>query len=73
MRHVQLKTQTEGRISVGRALAEKPSGCVIWIGLHKETLELGFFMWFGGAPGLPLPDISTFPNPERTKVGHARI
>ncbi len=66
VRHVQLKTQAEGKVSVGRALAEKPRGCVIWIGLDKETLELGPFMWFGGAPGLPLPDISAYPNPKRT-------
>ena len=58
VRHVQLKTQAAGKVSVGRALAEKPSGCVVWIGLNKETLELGPFMWFGAAPGLPLPDIS---------------
>ena len=65
VRHVQLKTQAEGKVSVGRALAEKPSGCVIWIGLSRETLELGPFLWFGGAPGLPLPDISMYPNPRR--------
>jgi len=41
VRHVQLKTQAAGKVSVGRALAEKPSGCVIWIGLNKDTLELG--------------------------------
>ena len=40
VRHVQLKTQASGKISVGRALAEKPSGCVVWIGLDKDTLEL---------------------------------
>jgi hypothetical protein len=31
-----------------------------------EMLELGPFMWFGNAPGLPLPDISQYPNPKRT-------
>jgi hypothetical protein len=66
VRHVQLKTQAAGKVSVGRALAEKPSGCVVWIGLTKDTLELGPFMWFGDAPGLPLPDISSYPNPKRT-------
>jgi hypothetical protein len=48
VRHVQLETQAAGKLSVGRALAEKPSGCVVWIGLDKDTLELGPFMWFGG-------------------------
>lgn len=66
VRHVQLKTQAAGKVSVGRALAEKPSGFVILIGLNKDTLELEPFMWFGGAPGLPLPDISSYPNPKRS-------
>jgi hypothetical protein len=66
VRHVQLKTQAGGKVSVARALAEKPSGCVVWIGLNKNTLELGPFMWFGGAPGEPLPDISGYPNPKRS-------
>jgi len=41
VRHVQLKTQAAGKVSVGRALAEKPSGCVVWIALDKATLKLG--------------------------------
>ena len=57
--------QAAGKVSVGSASAEKPSGCVVWIGLSKETLELGPFMWFGGSPGKPLPDISAHPNPKR--------
>jgi hypothetical protein len=65
VRHVQLKTQSVGKVSIGRALAEKPSGCVVRIGLNQETLELGPFFWFGGAPGEPLPDISGCPNPKR--------
>ena len=44
VRHVELKTQAAGKASVGRALAEKPSGCVVWIGLNKDTLELE---WLG--------------------------
>ena len=65
VRHVQLKTQAAGKVSVGLALAEKPSGCVIWIGLNKDTLELGPFLWYGGLPGARLPDISAYPNPKR--------
>lgn len=65
VRHVQLKTQAAGKVSVSRALAEKPSGCIVWIGLNTDTLELGPFMWFGGGPGARLPDISTYPNPKR--------
>src|SRR5467141_3677437 len=53
VRHIQLKTGTAlapGDVSVSRALADKPSGCVIWIRV-TETLEMGPFFWFGGAPG----------------------
>ena len=66
VRHVQLKTQAAGKVSVGRSLAEKPSRCVVWIGLNKDTLELGPFFWFGALPGVALPDISAYPNPKRT-------
>lgn len=70
VRHVQLKTQVSGKVSrkvsVSRALAEKPGGCVIRVELDADTLELGPFLWFGGAPGKPLPDISRYPNAKRT-------
>jgi hypothetical protein len=65
VRHVQLKTQAAGKVSVGHALADKPSDCVVWIGLNTDTLELGPYMWVGGTPGEPLPDISKYPNPKR--------
>jgi hypothetical protein len=65
VRHIQLKTQAARKVSVASALAEKPSGCVVWIGINKDTLELGPFMWFGGFPGKPLPDISARPNSKR--------
>lgn len=75
VRHIQLKSQG-GRmsptVSVGRALAEKPSGCVIWIQLDPQTLELGPFRWFGGLPGQKLPDISLFPNPLRPTHNKSR-
>ena len=32
-------------------------GCVLWIRIDPETLELGPFLWFGGKPGEPLPNI----------------
>lgn len=73
VRHIQLKTQAAGKVSVSRALAEKPSGCVVWIGLKKETMELGPFKWFGGSPGKPLPDISTYPNSRRPTHNSQRV
>jgi hypothetical protein len=76
VRHVQLKAQVNGSVEgrkarlrevhAGRALALKPSGCVIKIGIHRDTLELGPFWWFGDGPGEPLPDISGYGNPRRT-------
>ena len=65
VRHIQLKTQAYGSLVVAKALAQKPSGCVVWIGIDKETLQLGPFLWFGGRPGRPLPDISQYQNPRR--------
>jgi hypothetical protein len=65
VRHIQLKTQAGGKISVSQSLGEKPSGCVLWIAVDRETLQLGPFLWFGGSPGDPLPDVAQFPNPKR--------
>jgi hypothetical protein len=62
-RHIQLKasyTQAKTREqTINTRLAEKPSGCVIWLRFDATTLELGPFLWFGGPPGQPLPDIRT--------------
>jgi hypothetical protein len=71
VRHIQLKTShLKGKASyqkVRTRLAEKPSGCVVWIMFDENTLTLGPFLWFGGEPGKPLPDISTFPIAKHTK------
>lgn len=67
VRHIQFKTgvrQKPAPVSVSRALAAKPSGCVIWISVSLE-LDLGPFWWFGAAPGEPLPDLSSFASPKR--------
>lgn len=67
VRHVQFKTGTSnkpGSVSIALALADKPSGCVVWIRVAAD-LELGPFFWFGGRPGEPLPPIAHYPNPRR--------
>lgn len=67
VRHIQFKTGVRNKpspVSVGSALAEKPSGCVIWISVTLE-LDMGPFWWFGGEPGEPLPDLSEFASPKR--------
>ncbi len=38
-------------------MAAKPSGCVIWVYFDEETLEMGPFLFFGGAAGEPLPSL----------------
>ncbi|WP_163937159.1 hypothetical protein [Paraferrimonas sp. SM1919] len=61
VRHVQLKASYIGgktsRQKVHVKLADKPSGCVVWIYFDEETLELGPFLFLGGEPGNPLPPI----------------
>jgi hypothetical protein len=59
VRHVQLKAARVGgkraNVGVNMNLAAKPGGCVVWVYFDPETLKLGPFLWFGSAPGKPLP------------------
>jgi hypothetical protein len=67
VRHIQLKTgksRRPGKVSIARPLADKPSGCVIWIRV-TDDLDMGPFFWFGGGPGEPLPPIDHHRNPLR--------
>lgn len=61
VRHVQLKSSYIGsktsQQKVHLKLADKPSGCVIWVQFDADTLDLGPFFFFGGPPGKPLPNI----------------
>lgn len=62
IRHVQIKSRALGgkntRYNVNMRLAERPSGCVIWIGWERiENRVQMTYRWFGGAPGEPLPDL----------------
>ena len=71
IRHVQLKASYEksstDKQDVHIRLAEKPSGCVIWI-VFDSCFCFKEFHWFGGAPGEPLPSLDGFPK-GRTKKG----
>jgi hypothetical protein len=62
IRHVQLKANKRRpkTISVKKSLAQKPSGCVVWIQLD-EKLNLGPDLWFGGRPGARLPSLNDYP------------
>ena len=64
VRHIQLKTMKVGGrardVKVSLKLMEKPSGCVVWIVVDPARLDMRSFLWFGGAPGARLPDITHF-------------
>jgi len=70
-RHIQLKSSSRiaktSRQKVHVALGNKSSGCVVWVRFDPSTMELGPFLWFGGKPGRPLPDITKFPIAKHTK------
>lgn len=71
VRHVQLKATFRGstvaRFNINTALALKPSGCVIVLLFDPESLDLGPFLWLGGQPGTPLPDIDHYAVAKHTK------
>ncbi|MCK0142245.1 hypothetical protein [Aliiroseovarius sp. F20344] len=60
-RHVQMKSSFIGaktaRQKINVRLADKPSGCVIWVRFDPGSLKLTEFLWFGAPPGEPLPDL----------------
>jgi hypothetical protein len=74
LRHVQLKTSgidaKAGFQKVNIALAQKPSGCVIWL-YREENAEtcrmLLRYRFFGGKPGEPLPVLDHFKVARHTK------
>jgi hypothetical protein len=71
MRHVQLKSTLAGgkaaSVNVSLKLADKPSGCVVWF-IVSPDLEIEKCLWFGGAPGEPLPPIGDYPVAKHTKA-----
>lgn len=71
VRHIQLKTSySNARVAYQKvhiALAKKPSGCVVWVVFDESSLSLGPFLFFGAAPGAPLPDLTDFRVAKHTK------
>lgn len=71
IRHIQLKAAFVGsktaKQNIHLKLANKPSGCVVWVYFNPDTLELGPFLFFGGKPGQPLPDIQDAEMAKHTK------
>jgi hypothetical protein len=70
-RHVQLKSSSSRattavqKVHVG--LSSKPSGCVIWTRFDPDNMRLGPFMFFGDAPGAPLPSLAGFRTAKHAK------
>ena len=64
LRHIQLKTSgpnaAVARQNVNIALADKPSGCIIWLLRDEDTKTHRIslrYRFFGGAPGKKLPSL----------------
>ena len=76
-RHIQLKSSaqnaTTAKQKVNVALGTKRSGCVLWVLFNSSNMELGPFLWFGGKPGEPLPDMTGFPIAKHTKGNAAGV
>jgi hypothetical protein len=72
VRHLQLKASSRSAAASGQkvhlALAEKPSGCVLWVQFESDTLELGPFLFFGSPAGRPLPEIAGLKVGRHTKA-----
>lgn len=75
VRHIQLKASFRGSrvrdLNVNTLLASKPSGCVVFVRFHPQTMDLGPFGFFGGPPGEPLPNLSSLKVARHSK-GNAR-
>lgn len=70
-RHLQLKSSSHAATTLAQkvhlGLASKPSGCVVWTRFDRATMKLGPFLFFGAAPGLPLPSLDAFKVAKHTK------
>jgi hypothetical protein len=61
VRHVRLKSAhgnaKRAAITANVKLIDRPSACILWIYFDPDTLLLGPFLWFGGAPGEKIPSL----------------
>lgn len=74
IRHVQLKNSIVGSKTayqkINIALAEKPSGCVVWLMREEDESKNRVslkYLFFGDVPGKPLPSLETFKIAKHTK------
>ena len=72
VRHIQLKSSFDSaataQVKASLKLSHKPSACVIWVRFDPKTMHLGPFLWFGGEPGLPIPDLNDFKVAKHTRA-----
>ena len=72
VRHVQLKSSFDeaatGQVRASLKLLSKPSACLVWVRFDPKTVRLGPFLWFGSAPGVPIPDITGFKVAKHTRA-----
>jgi hypothetical protein len=58
-RHVQLKSShrkaKRAAITANVKLLNRPSACILWIYFDPDTMVLGPYLWFGGAPKERIP------------------
>lgn len=77
VRHVQLKSSFDaaatGQVKASLKLLDKPSACVVWVRFDPKTVSLGPFLWFGGEPGEPLPDIRDFKVARHTRANASGV
>ncbi|MDN3490927.1 hypothetical protein [Pseudoalteromonas sp. APC 3694] len=71
VRHIQLKTShTFSSTSLQKVhikLADKPSGCVVWIIFDEDSLKFKEFLFYGEQAGEPLPNIDNLKVAKHTK------
>ena len=72
IRHIQLKTSKLGAKKSGQnvnvRLANKPSGCIVWIEFDEHTLGLCSFYFFGSEAGKPLTGLENAKIAKHTKA-----
>lgn len=71
VRHIQLKashtSSSTAQHKIHTKLADKPSGCMVWIIFDEETLEFKEFLFYGDQAGEPLPSIDKLKVAKHTK------
>jgi len=59
-------------ITANLNLTQKPSGCILWI-VVTPALEFDSWLWFGNAPGQPLPDLREMKVAKHAKANAAGV